>query len=409
MSRERGWISFPALQEEGNRAILPPLEALPHISAARRRDGHLWVIALLVSLALNGVVIVLLALHVIQSILWTPKDLPPPVPQEEPVMIVIVPENLAPVPSPVPPEEVVEKKPEFARTSEDQRGRRPDKPAFVGERDTQATSDTTPDASAPDMPAQAGIEPRHEREVETTEGNFQEGPGESAPPPPPPASAATPTPPAADRGEVVETAGKEDELVKPASPAARDLAETVNPVDVPVPPRLPDLDDMPVEEKLPEKGDAKEMVETEADTKPAEEESLPKPRVPVQDPAFRSEQRKTAIRGSISRTGRSALDVADTPLGRYQAALSKAVEIEWRRNCVRHRDFITPGFLTVRFYVEPTGKVRSVQFVGQMETGEVQKGFTLSSIRDAAIPPMPPAVRKELDGEPLELIFNFYF
>jgi hypothetical protein len=59
--------------------------------------------------------------------------------------------------------------------------------------------------------------------------------------------------------------------------------------------------------------------------------------------------------------------------------------------------------------VETNGKVRSVQFVGDMETGEVQKGFTLNSIRNAGIPAMPPALRKEFDKEPLELIFRFYF
>jgi hypothetical protein len=127
------------------------------------------------------------------------------------------------------------------------------------------------------------------------------------------------------------------------------------------------------------------------------------------EPGFRGNQRKTAIVGSISRTGRSALDVADSPLGRYQAVISRAVEQEWQRNCVRHRDFITPGYLTVRFFVETNGRVRSVQFVGDMTTGEVQKGFTLNSIRDADIPAMPAAVRKDFVKEPLELIFNFYF
>jgi hypothetical protein len=76
---------------------------------------------------------------------------------------------------------------------------------------------------------------------------------------------------------------------------------------------------------------------------------------------------------------------------------------------VRHRDFITPGFLTVRFFVETSGKVRSVQFVGDMETGEVQKGFTLNSIRDAHIPPCPRPCGAEYDDDPLELIFRFYF
>ena len=99
----------------------------------------------------------------------------------------------------------------------------------------------------------------------------------------------------------------------------------------------------------------------------------------------------------------------DSPLGRYQAAIGRAVEQEWQRNCVRHRDYITPGFLTVRFYVEPTGKVRSVMFDGEMQTGEIQKGFTLNSIREAKLPPMPAALRKQFTKEPLELVFNFYF
>jgi len=76
---------------------------------------------------------------------------------------------------------------------------------------------------------------------------------------------------------------------------------------------------------------------------------------------------------------------------------------------VRYRDFITPGFLTVRFLVEPDGGVRSVQFVEVVEAGEIQKGFTLNSIRGAPIPPMPAELRRDLKGDPLELIYNFYF
>ena len=132
---------------------------------------------------------------------------------------------------------------------------------------------------------------------------------------------------------------------------------------------------------------------------------------PPQAPSYSASIRSAFVRplSAISRSGPSALDVADTPLGRYQATISRAVEIEWQRNCVRHRDFITPGFLTVRFFVETGGKVRSVQFVGDMETGEVQKGFTLNAIRDADIPPMPKALRKDYDDDPLELMFRFYF
>ena len=135
----------------------------------------------------------------------------------------------------------------------------------------------------------------------------------------------------------------------------------------------------------------------------------PTPSSKPREKTFKGNQRKTAMVGSISRTGRSALNVDDTELGRYQAAISKAVELEWQRNCMRHRSFITPGFLTVRFFVEPSGRVKSVAFVGEMETGEVQKGFTLSSIREAEIPAMPAELAKAYEDDTLELLFRFYF
>jgi len=213
------------------------------------------------------------------------------------------------------------------------------------------------------------------------------------------AAPAEQTPPAEKMEQLPET----EASTPPAQPPRKELLAGPNPVDVPVP--------KPMERKGGPKPTPLERPandEAPVASKPAE---LPKPPAapPIDDPAFAGNQRKTAIVGSISRTGRSALDVADTPLGRYQAIISRAVELEWQRNCVRHRDFITPGYLTVRFYVETNGKVRTVQFVGQMETGEVQKGFTLNSIRDADIPAMPAALRKDYEKSPLELIFNFYF
>lgn len=193
--------------------------------------------------------------------------------------------------------------------------------------------------------------------------------------------------------------------VHSTAPPSEKLLEGPNPVEVQVP------REVATEEKIKPTPDKQPAVNSPPAPKPTEftkTTGVSKTK-PSKDPAFKGFQRKTAIVGSISRTGRSAMDVEDSPLGRYQAVISRAVEQEWQRNCVRHRDYITPGFLTVRFFVETGGKVRSVQFVGDMETGEVQKGFTLNSIRDAEIPPMPPALRKEYEKEPLELIFRFYF
>lgn len=283
----------------------------------------------------------------------------------------------------------------FARTSPDQAAPSSENPAFIGERNTRATSDRPPVADAPPLPSQAGITPRDENHLETTESDYKDGSLTAEAPPAPDALA--PETPAASPTES-------------PSPAPSSAAAAANP-----PPRQTLVEGRnPVDVQVPKETAAGEEIKTTPEPRPAEKarpvEETPPPRpAPVKDPAFSGFQRKTAVVGSISRTGRSSLDVEDTALGRYQAAISRAVELEWQRNCVRHRDYITPGFLTVRFFVETRGRVRSVQFVGDMETGEIQKGFTLNSIRDADIPAMPAALRREYDKEPLELIFRFYF
>lgn len=258
------------------------------------------------------------------------------------------------------------------------------------------------------MPSQTGIDPKNSDDFETTESDYKDGKLTSSPSPPSPIPAPpSPTEPAMDpavaesssSGKKSETPGKDDAESTP--PIRQRLVEGPNPVDIPVPLDAPKSDIIkPTPPKTPRES---EKTAQSADT------PKPKPQQAFKDPAFSGFQRKTAITGSISRTGKSALAVADSPLGRYQAIISRAVELEWQRNCVRHRDFITPGFLTVRFFVETSGRVQTVQFVGEMETGEVQKGFTLNSIRDAEIPAMPTALKKEYNKQPLELIFNFYF
>ncbi len=422
---------FPGLRLSGFAGNFPALEAGAPYDSVTRGERRLWAIAFAASLVVGALllwaVITFLFLMALASEVFQLKKSPEePQKASLPETVSVSPEMLQVIPStemapaaPVPPKAMP---PEAVRTSEDQRGRRPDKPAFIGERDTEATSDRAPDPDAPRMPSQKGRAPRNDGEIETTESIYQDGllPEQmdplrnaamtppSAPPslpvPPVREAAATPapaappapaTPPSSEKAMVGDKAA-------PEVPAPAELAQGPNPVDVPVPKPMP-------EQKPPPTPSATSAENGTAKAAPPEQSppSPPKPR--YKDPAFRGNQSKTAIRGSISRSGRSALDVADTPLGRYQATISRAVEQEWQRNCVRHRDLITPGFLTVRFFVTAGGKVKSVQFVGDMQTGEVQKGFTLNSIRDAEIPPMPAALKAEFQDESLELIFNFYF
>jgi hypothetical protein len=376
--------------------------------SAPQGDGRLWVIALGLSLLVNVGILGILGFTSLRSqVFQKTRPISPPVAEE--ASVVIFPDLVAATSS-HEPAAAAAAQPAFARTSADQTAAAPEKAAWIGERNTQATSDRRPDATAPPLPSQAGIEPKDRQNLETTENNYQDGKLGNDPPAKPqdllasqaPPPDLTPDPALADSpaaGEKMQAPGKDDSKSPPS--ARESLLEGPNPVDVPVPQNA--------EEKAATKPSLpKRPKDGNPAPKPAD---LPKPAVPKSsaDPGFRGFQRKTAIVGSISRTGRSALNVVDSPLGRYQAVISRAVEQEWQRNCVRHRDFITPGFLTVRFFVEASGRVRTVQFVGDMETGEVQKGFTLNAIRDAEIPAMPAALKKDFAKEPLELIFNFYF
>ncbi|MCX6868179.1 MAG: hypothetical protein NTV46_18610 [Verrucomicrobia bacterium] len=398
-------------------------------SRTRRGDSHLWLTALGLSLLANTALVATVGFITMKSLRLREKSVPVSEPAPSVAMIypVLAENHAAPVITPATalaaaaaaaapaPETIATAGHRFARTSQDQSAPRPDTPAFMGERNTRATSDRPPEPTAPPMPSQAGITPKDAMDIETTESNYQDGSLASTQAAVSPTDPST-TPPARDTPIPADSSPAKDAAALPPPhptgpapvsnpPPARELLlDGPHPVDVPVPREVAKEDAI---KPKPEDRQTARLPPLQT-TGPAKTLETPKP-TPPREPGFRGFQRKTAVTGSISRTGRSALDVEDSPLGRYQAALSRAVELEWQRNCVRHRDFITPGFLTVRFFVEPGGKVRSVQFVGDMATGEVQKGFTLNSIRDAEIPPMPATLRKQYDKEPLELIFRFFF
>jgi hypothetical protein len=59
--------------------------------------------------------------------------------------------------------------------------------------------------------------------------------------------------------------------------------------------------------------------------------------------------------------------------------------------------------------LDEQGRVRTVGTVEEFGIGVIQKGFTHKAIREADLPRMPDEVRKELQGEPLELLYNFIF
>ena len=373
-------------------------------------QSRLWLVSFLCSLALLLIGVFLFGVLTLTSMVFSPK---PPLPRPaEQVVVILAPAlpKAAPAATTAPTIPVEEKdRPQFARTSADQESAPPEKADFIGDRDTIATSDSIPLAGAPAMPNQAGREPLRPKEIETTVSKPQDGDiTHTAPSTPSPQPMTQPSPRSPNESF-------QQELPTKASTLAENRTEQEMP-DKPeqkeIIPKETILGEIPVERAAKqEEIKPKPMVATEDSREKASQ--LPKPNKPREadptTPGFRGNQEKTKISGSITRQGKSALNVANTSLGRYHAALSRAIEAEWHRNCTKYRDFITPGILTMRFVIDPNGSVRSVSVVEMVDAGEVQKGFTLNSIRQAKLPAIPADLKKELDGEPLEITYNFYF
>ncbi len=373
-------------------------------------QSRLWLVSFLCSLALLLIGVFLFGVLTLTSMVFSPK---PPLPRPaEQVVVILAPAlpKAAPAEAPAPTIPVEEKdRPQFARTSADQESAPPEKADFIGDRDTIATSDSIPLAGAPAMPSQAGREPLRPKEIETTVSKPQDGDiTHTAPSTPSPQPMTQPSPRSPNENFPQELPTKTSTLAEnrteqemPDKPEQKEII-----------PKETILGEIPVERAAKqEEIKPKPMVATEDSREKASQ--LPKPNKPREadptTPGFRGNQEKTKISGSITRQGKSALNVANTSLGRYHAALSRAIEAEWHRNCTKYRDFITPGILTMRFVIDPNGSVRSVSVVEMVDAGEVQKGFTLNSIRQAKLPAIPADLKKELDGEPLEITYNFYF
>ena len=113
--------------------------------------------------------------------------------------------------------------------------------------------------------------------------------------------------------------------------------------------------------------------------------------------------------GTIRRRGENSLNVENTPIGRYKAKVNRIIEREWQRQCITHRNHILPGILTLRFYLDARGSTSEMRFIDEFQASEIQKGFTVQSVKTPKFPAMPKEVARELGGEALEFRLNFNF
>lgn len=431
--------------------------------AQSRQQTQQWSLAFAISAMVNLLAVLLLVALGLDplELMGKPKPEPPKPAAKEEIVATIVPEIAAPevAAAEAEPPPLVPKPPEpapFARTSPDQEAPKPENPSFIGERNTQATSDAPAVAQAPMLPSQKGREPHTEDEIETTVSKYQDGdlasdriaapreaPAPSSepspqrmndpaqPPEPPspladPALASQPSPPTPPVPSPDPAMAEQATTPPPApEPVVKDTPPEPTPPPAPATPETPKdklaQSSLPVERQVKEETPAEPPKPPAPDRRSASNPTTPREtpppnppqpkanNTPQDAPGFRGNQQKTRLSGSITRQGRAALDVEDSLLGKYHASLSRAVEKEWQLNCVRNRDYITPGQIIVRFVLEPSGKVRSLTFVEEFGVGNIQKGFTSESIRTAAIPPFPADLKKELNNEPLEVTYSFTF
>lgn len=124
---------------------------------------------------------------------------------------------------------------------------------------------------------------------------------------------------------------------------------------------------------------------------------------------FESKKTKTRIRGSLNAQGKGTLNVLNTALGRYEAVIFKQIEREWQARNFQFRSHLAPGFITLRFLLDEKGKVSGQRRMDMRGASDIQWGIILNAVTAAKIPAMPKDVKKELDGDALELTVTFNY
>jgi outer membrane biosynthesis protein TonB len=304
----------------------------------------------------------------------------------------------------------------------------PEKPQFESDRNTLAASELPPSEEGdPKAPTQEGRDwtfaelaqreyidgefgeptPLSESEpVEAAAPSPEEAPSEAEPKEASEPSETTPSPfrtPGAEapedwRGESSDAATALEErklesvMEEAADDPSADLAaaerveENVDSESEVEPPEfvpLADLESRPeVEEAPPEQ---KEKVEEVVEKRPRE----PRQPLPVQPPStFQPHTVKKRSLGTLSNLGKSALDAAETPLGRYKKEVDQAVQRSWNIARRARGDFATYGSLKVRFWIDRRGRVVEARVLKQ-DANPVMVDFSLVGIKMAKIPPMP--------------------
>ena len=395
-------------------------------------DSKIKLVGVMVALLLHLIVAVVLTQEVIMKLLFPKPEvsetaeikdakkpvlsftITPTVPQKIEPQIPEQPE----VPKPA------EKK-RYTTTNDDQAQGKSKNAKFYGSKDTVAQSNAAVD---PNAKARPSVDGKKAREDGSMASNFQDGSldhekaGRPVDPakPTPPAIPAPPTEAEVAQKEVEKSQNQVTELDagKPLSGSMVPLVEymeSINKLPSSIRSKDPvaqvDKPDKGVDaSEVDEKKRAKELAKLAKKSQQKDAKKASKPLTQISKSGFKPKTLASKTTGSISRRGGvSSFDTEATALGRYKKSVHNSIAKEWYRRVGRNPDLIKPGALVVRWYVYDSGKVRSINILRELQGSEIQKGITIQSIASAKIPKMPSQLRKELDGDPIEMSITFQF
>lgn len=314
-------------------------------------------------------VIVHILLILLVAVVFALRPTPVPPPEEEaPVELTLI----------APPPPPIADKPAYVATSESQVSpKAPENPVFESDKDTLAAS-TQPAAGDVPLPTQEGREnPALEFEDrEYTPGKEARPATPAAAPPPQQTAPPEPQPePAATPRLTTQLA-----LLEPPKPKT----------ETPKPPveKPKETQDQPVQKPI------------ESRESKVENPSPPTP------PGYQPQTRVTRIRGNISNRGRSAVNAAATPLGRYKKMLSDAIGSRWYYYVNEQMGLLTMGTVELKFIVTPDGRARKVQVV-RNSSNESFANCSVRAVVEAEIPPIPEDLVPLLENGRIEIEYSF--
>jgi outer membrane biosynthesis protein TonB len=151
------------------------------------------------------------------------------------------------------------------------------------------------------------------------------------------------------------------------------------------------------------------------ETRPTPSETLamlkqqPAPRTqskPAAKSGYQPQRERTMIEGSISNRGKAAVSAIGTPLGRYRKLIADAIGSRWYYYVNQRMDLISIGSVHIKFFINEAGRVEELKVLSN-SSNETFANYSVQSILEAKMPPLPEDTVPLLDNGRLEVEYTF--